>query len=385
VGYGRHVLRRPPADDVALAAVLLAIAATEIGLSTEPSDLSDPAAVAVALVVCAALAWRRRAPIASALVVLATLTAISALWQTSGLWIALAGVVATYSVAAYSPRVPAGIALGLWLFGSALSIAQEDNRTVWDFFANLVFAAIFMVVGPWVAGRVQRRRRREAAAIEQRAAEVERRAESAVIEERQRMARELHDVVGHALSVIVVQAGAERATLDSPSPSTHETLRTIERTGRSALAEMRRLLALMREDDEAVALAPQPSLEGLPALIENVRAAGLPVDMHTEGDPHALAPGVDLSAYRIVQEALTNALKHAGPARAHVAVRYRAADLELEITDDGAGGRGAEPGNGHGLVGMRQRVALHRGSLHTGARPDGGYAVKVRLPYELRS
>jgi signal transduction histidine kinase len=206
-----------------------------------------------------------------------------------------------------------------------------------------------------------------------------------VIDERQRIARELHDVVGHALGVIVVQAGAERATLASPSPSTHETLRTIERTGRAALSEMRRLLALMREDDEAVALAPQPSLDELPALIDNVRAAGLPVDLHTEGAPHVLAPGVDLSAYRIVQEALTNALKHAGPASAHVAVRYRASDIELEITDDGAGARGGEPGNGHGLVGMRERVELHRGSLQTGARADGGYAVKVRLPYELRA
>jgi signal transduction histidine kinase len=133
-----------------------------------------------------------------------------------------------------------------------------------------------------------------------------------------------------------------------------------------------------------VALAPQPSLEQLPALVENVRAAGLPVEVHTEGERQPLPPGVDLSAYRIVQEALTNALKHAGPARARVDVRYGVADLQLVITDDGLGQRGAAATGGHGLVGMRERVALHRGSLETGARRGGGYAVSVRLPYELR-
>jgi signal transduction histidine kinase len=357
-----------------LAAVLLALAALEIALSTEPSGVSQLALGALAVVVTAPLAWRRVVPFAAAMLVLTPLAAVSALWQTSGLWIALVGVVATYSVAAYTTLVPASVAGAVWLTGATLSIAQEDNQSVWDFLGNLLFLAIFMAVGPWLAGRLQRHRQRESAG----------RAQAAVAEERQRIARELHDVVGHALGVIVVQAGAERATLSDGSAATRETLQAIERTGRDALAEMRRLLDLMREDDETVALAPQPSLDELPALIAKVRAAGLPVEMHTEGERHELAPGVDLSAYRIVQEALTNALKHAGPARARVAVRYGASDLELEITDDGAGSRSAAQPNGHGLVGMRERVALHRGSLRTGARPGGGYAVRVRLPYELR-
>jgi signal transduction histidine kinase len=148
---------------------------------------------------------------------------------------------------------------------------------------------------------------------------------------------------------------------------------------------MRRLLDLMRRGDEAVALAPQPSLKQLPALIEKVRMAGLPVEMRTEGEPQALAPGVDLSAYRIVQEALTNALKHAGPARARVTIRYAVAGIELEIADDGRAPNVPNGETGHGLVGMRERVALHHGSLTTGAQPSGGYAVSVRLPYEGRS
>jgi signal transduction histidine kinase len=372
------VPRRPPAEDVALAAVLMAVAAAEIGLSAEPSDVSRPALVAVALVVTTALAWRRQAPFASALIVLATLTAVSAFWRTSGLWIGLVGLVAMYSVAAHTTRVPATVAGVLWLVGGALSIAHEDNHGFWDLLGNFVFLGLFFVGAPWAAGRMQRRRELRAAALEGRAQE-------AVLEERQRLARELHDVVGHGLGVIAVQAGAERATLADAPDSTRETLMTIERTARDALGEMRRLLDLMRQGDESMALAPQPSLDHLPALIENVRAAGLPVEVHTEGEPHALSPGVDVSAYRIVQEALTNALKHAGPARARVALRYGAADLELEITDDGAGARDNRAGNGHGLVGMRERVALHRGSLRTGARPGGGYAVSVRLPYELRS
>ncbi len=354
--------------------MLLAVAAVEIALSVEPSEATRSELVAVALIATTALAWRRRAPVVSAMIVLTVLTVMSALWQTSGLWLALVGVLSTYSVAAHAALVPAAVAGAVWLGAGTLAVAQENNRSAWEFLGNFLFLAVFLAVGPWVAGRMIRRRQLRAALLERRATE-------AVAEERQRIARELHDVVGHALGVIVVQAGAERATLTDASTSTRETLLTIERASREALAEMRRLLDLMRLDHDPVALAPQPSLAQLPALVEKVRAAGLPVEVNTEGERHALPPGVDLSAYRIVQEALTNALKHAGPARARVNLRYGTADLELEITDDGVGAASAGPRNGHGLIGMRERVALHRGSLETGARPGGGYLVSVRLPY----
>jgi signal transduction histidine kinase len=381
--------RHPQSVDAVLAGVLLALAAVEIGLSAEPSEASRPALVVAALIATSALGWRRREPFLAALAALGTLTVMSAVWQTSGLWIALVAVVAMYSVAAYATPAAALGAGVLWLAGGALAIVQEDNRSAWEFMGNYLFLAAFLAVGPWVAGRAMSRRRVREALLEDRAVAVERqsdeRAQAAVAEERLRIARELHDVIGHALGVIVVQAGAERATLGDARASTHETLLTIERTGRDALGEMRRLLDLMRRGDEAVALAPQPSLEQLPALIEKVRAAGLPVEVTTEGEPRALPPGVDLSAYRIVQEALTNALKHAGPARARVTVRYGAAGLELEIADDGRGAPGQANRTGHGLVGMRERVTLHQGSLRTGTRPDGGYAVTVRLPHDARS
>jgi signal transduction histidine kinase len=203
-----------------------------------------------------------------------------------------------------------------------------------------------------------------------------------VAEERLRIARELHDVVGHSLGVIVVQAGAERATLAPGQETTRDTLVTIEQTGREALSEMRRLLDLMRRDDEEVALAPQPSLAHLDALVEKVRAAGLSVQLRIEGEEVRLPSGIDLSAYRIVQEALTNALKHAGPTRATVTVRYAEDGLELEIADEGRGGATAGDGVGHGLAGMGERVALYGGTLRTGTRAGGGYAVNVRLPFE---
>jgi signal transduction histidine kinase len=200
-----------------------------------------------------------------------------------------------------------------------------------------------------------------------------------VADERTRIARELHDVVAHAISVTVVQARGGRRMLDESPDEARAAFDAIERTSTHALAEMRRLLGMLRESDDDLALAPQPSLTRLDALAEQVRAAGLPVEIAVEGDPVELPPGVDLSAYRIVQEALTNALKHAGPARARVRVRYAQEELELEITDDGAG-NGDGGGSGHGLLGMRERVAVFGGELEAGVNAGGGYALRARLP-----
>ncbi len=182
-------------------------------------------------------------------------------------------------------------------------------------------------------------------------------------------------MVAHSISVMVLQARGGRRVLETEPADA----RDIEQTGHQALEEMRRLLGMLRRSDGELALAPQPSLNQLGRLVEQVQAAGLPVQVAMEGEPRELPPGVDLSAFRIVQEALTNALTHAGPARARLLVRYRADDLELEITDDGAGNSDSS-GSGYGLIGMRERVSVYGGELHAGRRPGGGYALRVRLP-----
>ena len=204
-------------------------------------------------------------------------------------------------------------------------------------------------------------------------------AREAVVEERARIARELHDVIAHHVSMIVLQAGAERRVLEGANASTREVLETVERTGRSALTEMRRLLGMLRGDANDL-LTPQPRLRDVPILVTQLREAGLPVELNVAGERRELPVGIELSAYRIVQEALTNALKHAGEARASVNIRYGSDSLELEIADDGAGASAPVPSGGHGLLGMRERVALYGGRLDAARRPSGGFVVRVVLP-----
>ena len=200
----------------------------------------------------------------------------------------------------------------------------------------------------------------------------------AAAEERARIARELHDVVAHSVSVMVVQAQAADRVLEGDEPAARELLGSIETTGRQALSELRRLLGLLRRF-EAADLAPQPSLRHLDGLVAQVRDAGLPVELVVHGEPPPLPPGVDLSAYRIVQEGLTNALKHAGRAHARVVVRYTPGEIQLEVADDGAG-NGVGAAAGHGLAGMRERVAMYGGELESGPGATGGYVLRARLP-----
>jgi signal transduction histidine kinase len=207
------------------------------------------------------------------------------------------------------------------------------------------------------------------------------REKEALEEERARIARELHDLVAHNVSVMVVQAGVERHALPDSQASTRATLTAIEQAGRQALVEARRLLGVLRRNGDHEALEPQPSIERVDTLIEHVERAGLPVRLTIEGDEVPLPAGVDLCAYRIVQEALTNALKHAGPARAEVLLRYQASGLDIEVRDDGRGPSSPNgDGSGHGLIGMRERVALYGGRLRTGPREDGGFEVCAHLP-----
>jgi signal transduction histidine kinase len=207
-------------------------------------------------------------------------------------------------------------------------------------------------------------------------------AREAVVAERTRIAREMHDVIAHHVSMIVVQAGAERSVIDEGTAdlsTTRDVLATVEQSGRSALVEMRRLLGMLRQE-ETEPLAPQPGLAEVPALIAQLREAGLDIELSVEGEPRVLPPGIDLSAYRIVQEALTNALKHAGDARASVRVRYGSDSIGLEIADDGEGTGSELSAGGHGLLGMRERVALYGGRFQASPDPRGGFVVKAALP-----
>jgi signal transduction histidine kinase len=285
----------------------------------------------------------------------------------------LAEILAVYSVAAHAERRAALI--GLLVSWAALLAGEPGD---------------FVVMGPawagiWLAGRLVRAREHDARRLRELAQALEHErveeARLAVAEERTRIARELHDVVAHAMSTIVLEAGAERVNLDEDQTSTRQALHSIERTGRQALAEMRRLVGVLRtEEDDGPELFPQPSLTHLDLLIEQVCRAGVPVELRVVGEPVELAAGLDISAYRIVQEALTNVLKHGGDARATVVVAYGDRTLEIEIADDGRGG--TPDGRGHGIVGLRERVALFGGSLEAAGREDGGFAVRARLPLE---
>jgi signal transduction histidine kinase len=365
--------RRSRALDALLALGLTGLVQLEIW----GSDVTVPKALAVpvGLLMTLPLAWRRQAPLAVVAVVMGALAAQSLLDQSElpPQTPFLALLIAVYSVAAYTDRMQA-------LIGGAVSLAVILLSEPDDF---IVAGPLY--TGVWLAGRLYRDRERLATALQSRTAALEREQEEtarlAIAEERARIARELHDVVAHSVSVIVVQAGAERLALGPGQESTRETLASIEKTGRQALGEMRRLLGMLRKEDEELALAPLPSLDYLDSLVAHVRKAGLPVELRVEGARQTLPAGVDISAYRIVQEALTNALRHAGPASARVVVRYGEGAVEVEVVDDGRGPH-AVNGSGHGLVGMRERVALYGGELKTGLREGGGYAVRARLPFD---
>jgi signal transduction histidine kinase len=339
----------------------------------------------------APLAWRRRAPLLmwAALWAAITLQALLTLKATAGLELMFPLLVGGYSVGAYlrlrlalaglAIMTPGAVAYLLTSHGMAnahpyLYIPHSAVLTGQSFTASVFFVG--QILGCWMLG-VFVRFRREAAGLAERNAALERQAEQAVAAERARIARELHDIVAHHLSVVVLQAAGARA---SGRPA-DRALQKIERSGREALTEMRRLLAVLREPREESGRYPQPGVGQLPALAESVRAAGLTVDLLVDGDHVALPAAVDVSAYRIVQEALTNVLKHAGRAHAEVAVGCADGTVTIEVTDDGAGipASAAETG-GQGLTGMRERVAIFGGELLAGPRPGGGYAVRARLP-----
>jgi signal transduction histidine kinase len=326
---GRYPLWAPLAALAFLAAFAL------ISSERSISSLTMPFVAALAAAVSLGLVGDRRQSIAGWAALIAT-----------------AAVISSKSGNAYSDFFWTTLILTLaWFFGSALGTRTEQARELTE--------------------RVEAAERERATA-----------AERATAEERARIARELHDVVAHSVSVMVVQTSGVRRLLKDEQSREREALLSVEQIGRQALTEMRRMLGVMRSGEDApAALAPQPGLQHLERLIAQVEEAGLPVTLRVEGDRPDISPGVDLSAYRIVQEGLTNALKHAKGAHAEVVVRYIDSSVELEIADDGPGTPNGD-GMGHGLVGMRERVALYGGTIESGPRAGGGFVLRAQLPVE---
>lgn len=385
----RALRARPLLADTAFAVAL--VLAEVVLLALAPSEVrpeSLPVAVALSALCTAPIAVRRVAPWAAVAAAAATMV-VPLLSDYIPLAQAATFLIVTYTAAS---RLPARSAVAAWLVMWAPVLAlnlgfkqpAESSGLTPGFLAlyNLLIALV-----AFFAGRAVHARRTSSRALEERAraAEANQRAlaEHAVADERRRIARELHDVVAHHVSVMGVLATGARRVLARRPEAADEALATIENTSRTTLRELRRLLDVLRTDAEPAAeLAPQPSLAGIDSLVEQVRDAGLPVTLRVDGQPAGLDPGVALTVYRIVQEALTNAIKHAGPATAEVRLRFGVFWLTVEVSDDGRGPAPERDGFGHGLVGMRERVTLYGGTLRTGPRPGGGYRVYAKIPVE---
>jgi signal transduction histidine kinase len=290
------------------------------------------------------------------------------------------GMAAAFLLGTLRSPLRAGIGLGIVVGAAATIVLKIPGHTT----SLLVFLPIDFGIS-WLAGFAMRGRAEQVEAAEVRAARAEQERESAariaVAEERARIARELHDIVAHSVSVMVLHVGAVRHNLPESLEEDRDALGRVERAGRTALADMRRLLGAMRSDGDGLELAPHPGVDRLDSLLEDVGRAGLPVELRVDGDPFPLPRAIDLSAYRIVQEGLTNALKHAQASHVNVTLHYAPDELQIEVRDDGEG-RTTSDGLGHGLVGIRERVKIYGGEMTAGASPDGGFVLGARLPVE---
>ncbi|MER5418424.1 sensor histidine kinase [Streptosporangium roseum] len=377
---------RPPpnATDVLLAVVMALFAvAEEVGGRTLGPDSPRTGWWMVAAIATAVpVLLRRRAPATvTCLYSLATIAAFVHFGEIASAWQFYIQLLLLFTLLSeLSPRDPravAGVAVTVAFVGTMMLASAEPSG------AGDVAVAVVMTSIAGGAGVAVRRYRQLAVHAQERA---ELLAREAVSEERTRIARELHDVVAHSVSVMVMQAGAARLMLRPDQVTERESLNVVEETGREVVEELRRMLGLLRTGPEGDGLAPQPCLARLDDLVEQMRAAGLDVTLNVEGEPVPLPAGLDLSAYRIVQEALTNTLRHAGPTGVGVTIAYRPRVLSLEILDQGPrpGRTGHGGGPGHGLIGMRERVTLFQGRLSTGPLPGGGYGVRVTLPLAAR-
>ena len=370
----RAHLKRHFLDALIVAAVGGGIAEFTVA-PTDPEYSATTSAwflVPATIVTIGTLLLRRRFPFGAPVAVLALVAGVSFVegnFAPGSFAVFLATITSALLLGMAPERRQALAGIALYVAVVAIAVRNQPSGGLDD----LVFVTLILTCA-WTAGFALKSKLADA---ESRRLRAEEEAREAVAEERGRIARELHDVVAHSVSVMTVQAGAVRRLLTPEQEREREALLTVEQTGRQALAEMRRLLGVLRQEGEIAALAPQPGLGTLGTLVAQVRDAGLPVELTYEGDRISLPAGVDLSAYRIVQEALTNTLKHAGPARAWVRVRYGQDEVEVEVANDGRSENGSD---GHGLVGMRERVALCGGHLTAGPRPGGGYTISARLP-----
>jgi signal transduction histidine kinase len=370
--------------DATVAVLLLVV--TVIPLATRslvagqrPSDIW---AYLLAVALCVPFVFHRRFPVAAITVACCALVLYAV-----GRYNAYPGLpifVLVAGVSLHSTRRRALLAAGLAAVALSVAVWLQPERVAT---ASTWVASLLAVAVAWLWGENLRNRRARWAAMEERArrleAEREERDRQAVTDERLRIARELHDVVAHSMSVIAVQSGVANHVIDSRPAQARQALATIEATSRSALVELRRLLGVLRQGDDPVAsLEPNPGMAEIGRLADQIRSAGVEVELKIEGEPGELPPGVDLSAFRIAQEGLTNVLKHGGGV-ARVLVRYSPGAVAVEIADDGRAGTDGAPaeGTGHGLIGMRERVAVFGGQLTAGPVPGGGYRMAARLPY----
>ena len=377
--------QRPWVVDGVLAAVIF-IAAAFAAAAPAP-QFRSPDATVYLLIGLGALPYaaRRRWPLPVMVLASIPVLALLALGYSSAV-IGAALFLAAYTVAAHSERTVAAVALGYAVIVIVVvSFVTPTDAGVGGLVTN---AALF--AGAFALGRGTRVRRENEALLRERAELAERarvdQARHAVADERLRIAQELHDVLGHSLGVIALQSGVGAHVIDVDPAEAKATLEAISQTSRSSLAEVRRILGALRTDTEATGYHPPPGLDALDALAAELSEAGVPVRVHVQGLPHQVPAALDLTAYRVVQESLTNVVRHAGPAQADVTIRYEDRLVTVQVDDDGRGavGQDSDQGGGHGQLGMRERVAVWGGTLHTGARPEGGYRVLATLPYETQ-
>ena len=372
--------RLPPRTDLALAASLAVLGVVELQLdyAFERTDRPGPLLLHVLIAVASAgvLAWRRSHPLLVAPVVQSLLALEAFVVVMPNVYVPIVVLlVALYSLAVYAPTWRSAVLpVMVVLAGGVVVGAHDPEDPLGSAATSVIFAALVLTVGVVVrryrTGTESMRTERDLAAAEVRAV---------AAEERARIARELHDVVAHGMSVVALQAVGGRRVLDTDPDQARQAFDAIERVTSDCLDEMRRLLGILRADDDRAPLAPQPTVDQIAGLVEQARAAGTQVDVTVSGDPRNLPPGVGLSAFRIVQEALTNALKHAPGAHLRLLIRYEETSVVVEVVDDGPGDRGGSP-RGHGLIGMRERVELFGGTLEVGTRSEGGFGVQARLP-----
>ena len=370
----RSLLARHGVDALIAALVALAVAEAVFDPTQRPRTVTVP----LALVWTLPLLLRRRFPLGApaAVFVVLAVEAVAVGEVVTNAQVTGFTILVAFAATGAHPEIRSALVGALLGYASIAVILVDDRPRLASTVSVIVVSAV-----AWAIARAFVERGRRAKQLEERAAELERAHAEAVAGERATIARELHDVIAHSVSVMTVQAGAARLLLDEDRARARDSLVAIEETGRQALGEMRRLLGILRGSEHETRLAPQPGVADLDALVEHVRAAGLPVEVVVDGEPRTLPPGVDLAAYRVIQEALTNALKHAGAAHAQVAIRYGARALELAVTNNGRVRRNGRAG--HGLVGMRERVALYGGELEAGPQREGGYAVRVSLPLDV--